>query len=107
MLPLPDQKLKVRNEERRRRRGFVIYSLVIIIVFALVLLYSYQYMSIISLNYKIVYNKLALSKLRIENEALKSSFTKEYSLENIRKEAEKEFGLVPAEPAQVVWVEEP
>ncbi len=104
---LREKKEQMRRDEGRRGRVFAIYSLCIIIVFGLVLLYSYQYMRIISLNYEIAHNKNILSRLRIENEALKSSITKEYSLERIKQEAEKEFGLMPADPSQVVWVQEP
>jgi len=98
---------KARREERKRRRGFLIYSVAVIIIFSLILLYSYQYMSIISLNYKIAHSKKVLSQLKVENEALRSSITKEYSLERIKAEAEKELGLLPADPSQVIWVKEP
>jgi cell division protein FtsL len=98
---------EARREERKRRRGFIIYSLAVIIVFSLVLLYSYQYMTIISLNYQITHNKKVLAQLKVENEALRSSMTKEYSLERIKAEAEKKLGLLPSDPSQVVWVKEP
>jgi cell division protein FtsL len=74
--------------------------------FALLLLYLWQYISILGLNYDIDNNKRKLHQLEDQRRNLTMTYLQYKSLEQIGDIARKKLGMKPPDKNQIIVIEE-
>ncbi|UCE27288.1 MAG: cell division protein FtsL [Candidatus Coatesbacteria bacterium] len=96
-----------RDTGSTKRNGRFRRAVVIAVgVAALAVLYLWQYVTLLEVNYKVERNRRFLAELEKETTSLKTELYRRRSLEQVGKTAREKLGMRPPEKGEIIIIKE-